>query len=206
MSVHYRTHAFVLAYTDYEEADRAYTVYTKEFGKLQVWAVSVRKITSKLRGGLMPFCISDIEFVQGRSKKTATEAVPVRWFSRIREDEARMRIASRMLRQANSIVKGEEADPVSWSLFFSCLAALDEEQVSLPQCLLAEQYFFWNFVSRQGYQPRISEFPRESAQLLEWMCGQDLMWVLNHADAAHVAQLRSQSDHYLYDILEGVRI
>jgi hypothetical protein len=65
MATHYRTQGIILKTQDVGEADRVFTVFTKQFGKLRLRAVSERKITSKLRGGLELFYLSDIEFIQG---------------------------------------------------------------------------------------------------------------------------------------------
>ena len=49
---HYRTQGFILKKADRGEADRIFTIYTKDFGKLEILAKAERKIKSKLKGGL----------------------------------------------------------------------------------------------------------------------------------------------------------
>ena len=70
MAVHYRTQAFILNKTDWNEADQIFTVYTEEFGKIKIVAKAIRKIKSKLRSGMDLFYLSEIEFIQGKSYKT----------------------------------------------------------------------------------------------------------------------------------------
>ena len=65
MFTHYRTKGIILQKTDRGETDRLFTFYTKDFGKLDLLARAERKITSKLRGGLELFYLSEVEFIQG---------------------------------------------------------------------------------------------------------------------------------------------
>ena len=67
MTVHYKTRALVFGKEDRLEADRIFSVFTREYGKLSIAGRGIRKITSKLRGGLDIFCVSDIEFIQGKN-------------------------------------------------------------------------------------------------------------------------------------------
>ena len=60
---------------DRGESDRFFTVYTKEFGKLDILGKSIRKISSKLRAGMGLFSLSEIEFIQGKALKTLTDAI-----------------------------------------------------------------------------------------------------------------------------------
>jgi len=80
MFTHYRTEGFILKKIDRGEADRIFTVYTRDFGKLDLLAKAERKIKSKLRGGLELFYLSDIEFIQGKTHKTLTDTILVENF------------------------------------------------------------------------------------------------------------------------------
>ncbi len=62
------TQAIVLSRTDFGEADRILTLLTPEYGKLRVMAKGVRRIKSKLAGGIELFSVSDIAFIKGRSE------------------------------------------------------------------------------------------------------------------------------------------
>jgi DNA repair protein RecO (recombination protein O) len=56
----------VLSRTDYGEADRIITVLTPDQGKLRLMAKGVRRIKSKLAGGIELFSVSDLTFIQGK--------------------------------------------------------------------------------------------------------------------------------------------
>jgi len=59
--------AIVLNRTDYGEADRILTLLTPEFGKVNVLAKGVRRVKSKLAGGIELFSVSQVTFIKGRS-------------------------------------------------------------------------------------------------------------------------------------------
>lgn len=60
------TKAIVLNRHDYGEADRILILLTPDQGKLSLMARGVRRIKSKLAGGIELFSVSDITFVHGR--------------------------------------------------------------------------------------------------------------------------------------------
>ena len=81
MFIRYKTKAFILKKTERGEADEALTVFSREFGRIEILAKSVRKIASKLRPGVEIFYLSDIEFIQGKTYKILTEAIAIKKFS-----------------------------------------------------------------------------------------------------------------------------
>lgn len=56
------------------EADRVYSVLTRDLGLIQATALGVRKETSKLRGALEPFALSLISVVRGKEYWRAISA------------------------------------------------------------------------------------------------------------------------------------
>jgi recombinational DNA repair protein (RecF pathway) len=62
----YVTRCLVLESYDQGEHDRAYKVFTREFGMLVCQAKSIRKIESKLRAHILPRSISLITLVEGK--------------------------------------------------------------------------------------------------------------------------------------------
>ena len=75
MFLNYRTKGFIFKKEDRGEADQLFTIYTKDFGKLEILGKAIRKISSKLRSGAETFYLSEIEFIQGKTYKTLTDAI-----------------------------------------------------------------------------------------------------------------------------------
>ena len=62
----YTTQCFVLESFDQGEHDRAYKLFTREFGLVSAHAKSIRKLESKLRAHVMPRSIALVTLVQGK--------------------------------------------------------------------------------------------------------------------------------------------
>ena len=75
MTLRYKTEGFVFKKEDNLDSNRIFSIFTKDFGKVEVLGRGIRKINSKLKGGIGLFSLSDIEFVQGKIRKTLTDAV-----------------------------------------------------------------------------------------------------------------------------------
>lgn len=67
MSQQHVTTGIVLARVDYGEADRILTLLTPDQGKLRLMAKGVRKVKSKLAGGIELFSVTNVTFMRGRS-------------------------------------------------------------------------------------------------------------------------------------------
>ncbi|MEK7071705.1 MAG: DNA repair protein RecO, partial [Patescibacteria group bacterium] len=114
MFIHYRSRGLIFKKEERGEADLLFTVYTKDFGKLEILGKSVRKIASKLRPSAEVFYLSEIEFIQGKIQKTLTDATLVDKFSGIRGDLKKIRIAHKISEVLDNLIKGQEPDEKIW--------------------------------------------------------------------------------------------
>lgn len=62
----YTTQSIILEAYDQGEHDRAYKVFTREFGLIICQAKSIRKLESKLRAHMVPRSVSTLTIVQGK--------------------------------------------------------------------------------------------------------------------------------------------
>jgi DNA repair protein RecO (recombination protein O) len=147
---HYRTSGFILKKKDRGEANRIFTVYTKDFGKLDLLARAERKITSKLRGGLELFYFSEIEFIQGKHYKTLVDAVPIDNFNNLRKDLKILNVLSKISEVFDSLIRESDPDEKIWNILTEVFKKLNDTK---PE--IVYYYFFWNFVSILGYRPEL---------------------------------------------------
>lgn len=152
MSAHYRTRGIVLGTRDSGEADRVFTVFTRDFGKFDVWGISARSIRSKLRSNMKLFACVELEFVQGKSKKTLTDTFSCFPHPLLRKNLGKLRIALRMAETFRALVRGEEQDKTLWVLLEGSFVELDALEDSAPLSLYYFS-FFWRLVSALGYRP-----------------------------------------------------
>lgn len=154
MFTHYRTQGFILKKEDRGEADRIFTIYTKDFGKLELLAKAVRKIKSKLRAGLGLFYLSEVEFIQGKAYKTLTDAILINNFKSLRRDSEKLAIAYKVSEVLDGLVKGQEPDEKIWHLLNEIFDKLNNSKLEIRNLGLEilYHYFLWNFLSTLGYQ------------------------------------------------------
>lgn len=155
MFTHYRTQGFILKKTDQGEADRIFTVFTSDFGKLELLARAVRKIKSKLRAGLEIFYLSEIEFIQGKAYKTLTDAILIDNFKNLRRSLARMTVASKISEVFDGLVKGQEPDEKLWQLLSENFKTLNNPRTQHAKYQLIYYHFLWNLLSALGYKPEL---------------------------------------------------
>jgi len=155
MAVHYRTQGFFVKKTDRGEDSRLFTVYTKNFGKLKILGKAIRKIGSKLKSGSEIFCLSEIEFIQGRIHKTLTDAISIESFPVVKRDLRKLRVARQIAEIVDRLTIKEEKDSDSWALLKETFNKL--ENWELKNCEIVYYYFFWNFVSILGYKPEFRD-------------------------------------------------
>ena len=82
----FRVEAIVLRYSEYGEADRLLTLYTRQRGKLRAIAKGVRKVRSRKAGHLEPFTRVELQLATGRGMFIVTQAEAIDTYLPLRED------------------------------------------------------------------------------------------------------------------------
>jgi len=156
MAVHYRTQGFILKQDNLKEADQLFIIYTKDFGKLKILGRAIRKIKAKLRGNSQLFSLLELEFIQGKSYKTLTDAIVINKFSEIHKDLEKLKITYQIGEVLDNLIKGEEADENIWKLLSETFDRLNDLPFIIYHLPLIYYYFFWNLVSVLGYHPQLN--------------------------------------------------
>lgn len=148
------TKAIVLARTNYGEADRILTVLTPDFGKLSLMAKGVRKVKSKLAGGIELFSVSQITFIRGRGEvATLVSSRLETHFASIVKDLARVQLGYEFLKLVNRNTE-DNAESGYYELLAAALAALDDASVSLA---LVRLFLEANLLALAGHRPNLSD-------------------------------------------------
>jgi DNA repair protein RecO len=125
-----QTKAIILSRTDFGEADRIITLLTPEQGKLRLIAKGVRKIKSKLAGGIELFSVSDITFIRGRGDiGTLISARLDEHYSMIIKDIDRVQLGYEFIKTINKATE-DEPEPAYFNLLQRSFQALDESSIS----------------------------------------------------------------------------
>lgn len=96
------TKGIVLGRTDYGEADRIITLLTPDQGKLRLMARGVRRVKSKLAGGIELFSTSDITYMPGKGDiGTLISSRLDKHFGEIVKDINRVQLGYELIKQLN---------------------------------------------------------------------------------------------------------
>ena len=120
-----KTEAIILRTADLGEVDRFLTIYTKEFGKIQVAARGVKKVESKLRYHLEPFSYSHLILIQGKSFRIVKDAILKDQFLPMRKDLERIKIVYKIVDLVDELIVGEEKDEDIWNLLLKVFEELN---------------------------------------------------------------------------------
>jgi DNA repair protein RecO (recombination protein O) len=144
--------ATILSRTDFGEADRILTVLTPEHGKLRVLARGVRKVKSKLAGGIELFSVSEISFIKGRGEiDTLVSTRLVKHYGHIVEDLDRTMLAYEFIKLLNRITE-DEAEQDYFVVLQHAFAALDDHAIPL---LLINVWFTAQLLKLGGFTPNL---------------------------------------------------
>ncbi len=165
---HYRTKGIVLSKSDSGEADQIFILYTQDFGKIEVVGRAIRKITSKLRVGIDIFYFTEIEFIQGKNRKTLTDAIAINKFLKIRKNSEILASISQITEAVSRLIPAEKKDEAIWNLLFETINKINDLSLKIENCKLKIilNYFLWNFFSLLGYSPELYSCPICAKKLL----------------------------------------
>jgi DNA repair protein RecO (recombination protein O) len=148
----YREEAVVLRKLDYGEADRIYTLLTREHGKVGAIARGVRKSSSKLASALEVYSQVDVQLAHGRNLDVIAQVERKRK-PRVDADLERTSRAALIAELAERMT--EDRHPVE-GLYELTVWALDELAAeSEPR--RAGAFFLSAALELMGYAPRLTE-------------------------------------------------
>lgn len=149
---HIQTKGIVLARTDFGEADRILTVLTPDQGKLRLMAKGVRKVKSKLAGGIELFSISDISFIPGKSEiGTLVSTRLISHFGNIVSDINRTMQGYDWLKLINRATE-DMPGPEYFEVLSKVLEGLDDFELDAA---LIQLWLFMQLLELTGHAPNL---------------------------------------------------
>jgi DNA repair protein RecO (recombination protein O) len=141
---------FIFKFQEVGESDKIFSIFTKEFGKIEILGRGIRKISSKLREGMELFSISQIEFVEGRKQKILVGAQIVERFKKIKKNIKKLSIVYKISQLIDCLIRGQEKDERIYRLIFQILSRLN--RYSQRKEIFYYVFFFWKMVYFLGYE------------------------------------------------------
>lgn len=146
------TTAIVLSRTDYGEADRILTLLTPDQGKLTLLAKGVRRVKSKLAGGIELFSVSTITFIRGRGEVgTLVSARLDKHYQHIVEDLDRTMLGYDLIKFLHKNTE-DEPEAAYFDLLERAFEALDDASVT-PE--LIRFWFAMKLLQLAGHTPNL---------------------------------------------------
>lgn len=149
-----RADAVVLRHSDWGEADRLLSLYTRELGKVRAIAKGARKMTSRKAGHIEPFTHVRLQLAKGRDLLIVTQAETIDSYQPLREDLTKTGYAAYVIELLDRFVPDEEiAVPSLFRLLTETLSRLAAE----TEAWLPVRYYEMRLLDFLGFRPQLFE-------------------------------------------------
>ncbi len=150
------TDAIILKEEDYREFDKIFTIFTKNFGKINAIGRSIRKKNAKLKYSLQVLNFVNLEFIEGKSFYIICDVILKDDFQNVKDDFPRLKIALKILNIFNEFIQGEEEDRKIWNLILASIKKLSQTQnYQIKNLKIFYFYFIWKLISSLGFNPEL---------------------------------------------------
>lgn len=150
----YNVEGIILKNINYKDADKIFTIYSREKGKFTAIASGVRKMTSKRKGVLDS--LNHVQFSLNKSSNRPTyisEVVLINSFSTLKSDLEYSVKGYYVLELIHRFIEDEEANPKIFDFVIKTLRLLDEKRLN-PEIALS--YFELSLMKHLGYALRFN--------------------------------------------------
>jgi DNA repair protein RecO (recombination protein O) len=147
------TQGIVLRRTNYGEADKIVQFLTPDNGKISVVVKGVRRLKSKMAGGVELFSISSLTFMKGRGELgTLISAQLQTHYGNITKDITRVQLGYDFIKLLNDTVE-DDAEAAYFHLLHMAFAALDDLALAAD---LVRIWFVARMLQETGHAPNVS--------------------------------------------------
>lgn len=126
----YHTEGFVIAGSNYGEANRYLSIFTRDFGLVRASAQSLRKATSKLRFSLQDFSYSKVDLVRGAEIWRITNAKHISGYEKFNKSPNAIKMLANIFRLLRRLCHGEEENPELFEYLKEIYTFLETEQLN----------------------------------------------------------------------------
>ena len=150
----FRVDAVVLRHSDYGEADRLLTMYTRQLGKTRAIAKGARKIASRKAGHIEPFTHVRLQLAKGRDTFIVTQADTVDAYLPLREDLVLTSQASYVMELLDRFTyENDTENTATFQLLTDTLSRL----ASKADPWIVTRYYEMRLLDYMGFRPQLVE-------------------------------------------------
>jgi DNA repair protein RecO (recombination protein O) len=148
----FRVEAVVLRHSDYGEADRLLTLYTRQLGKTRALAKGARKIASRKAGHIEPFTHVKLQLAKGRDMLILTQADTVDAYLPLREDLILTSHAAYVMELLDRFTYEDESEN---SAIFRLLTETLSRLASKSEPWLVIRFYEMRLLDHLGFRPQL---------------------------------------------------
>ena len=156
----FRVDAVVLRHSDFGEADRLLTLYTRQLGKTRVIAKGARKIASRKAGHIEPFTHVRLQLSRGKDMLILTQADTVDAYLPLRDDLILTSQAAYVMELLDRFTYEDETEnPSTFRLLTETLSRLASKAgaASSLGVWLIIRYYEMRLLDHMGFRPQLFE-------------------------------------------------
>jgi DNA repair protein RecO (recombination protein O) len=146
-----RVEGVIIRHTNFGEADRLLTIFTRESGKIRSIAKGVRKTRSRKAGHVEPLTRTNLQLARGRDLFILTQAETIDGYSSLREDLILLGYASYIIELIDRSTNDDDENRSLYNLLTQTLARLNRGDD--PN--LATRYFEIRLLDYVGFRPNL---------------------------------------------------
>lgn len=145
----YKTHAIVLKRRNVGEADRTLTLFTKEYGRMNVIAKGVRRVHSRRAAHLEVFSHVSLVIHKGKTWDSVTEAMPINGFPVLRASLPRVSAGYYLCELVDALLPQHQEHRDIYMLLLCALSTLDTTDTIDP--ITVTEQFALDLLRTLGY-------------------------------------------------------
>jgi DNA repair protein RecO (recombination protein O) len=149
MNKTYSTRAIVLNRRDLGESDRLFSLYTRDYGKIEAIATSARKATSKMAKFLEPLMEIELLLARGKNYDKIAEVRLIDSFTELKRDSRLWVLGCYSLEVVDKLTKVEVPQGEIFYLLKDILNLIKQGSGNLIQ------FYVLQLLSKLGYCPRL---------------------------------------------------
>ena len=153
----YRAVGLTLRKSPSGEADLVSSLYTREYGKLDVMARGARRLTSKLIGHFEPLTLVRLSIARGRTLDIVAEAEVVNAFPNVKADYASVARGLHVAELIDGFSASSAANPQALDLALQTLEAIGKQSGAYDELALdlPLRYFDLQLLQLSGFLPEL---------------------------------------------------
>lgn len=147
----YTTEGIIIKIKESGEADKIFSVFTKDFGRVEIFTKGARNSKSKLNPHLDLFDYSRISFISGRDFFRLTDAFKISLWKETCDNLTKLQTVGRVFNILEKMLQGQEKNEELWRLMLITLKFITKKTPLSFNFLSFEAIFLFKLVHILGY-------------------------------------------------------